>query len=68
MWRTRNRYPDPDSDGLRWAKAVDARATADLARVRDNTAEVDRISDSLRETLERNHFGESIELAFRRRP
>ncbi|WP_405490501.1 hypothetical protein [Nocardia sp. NBC_00511] len=67
MWRRRSRHIDFNPEDLDRARAADACAAADLARVRALWPEVDRVANDAHELLSRNHFGESIELAFERR-
>lgn len=66
MWLRRKTDRPPSAEALA-ARERDARADEELRQVRALWPVVNRIGDQLEEALVRNHFGESIELAFRRR-
>lgn len=70
MWLTRNRpdftVPPPSrTDGQ--ATAARLRAERDLTTARAQTGEAIRLAGSLHDLRVQNHFGESVEAAFKRR-
>ncbi|WP_458793966.1 DUF7620 family protein [Nocardia puris] len=66
MWR-RRRQSDHESDATRRARAAAQEAAEARRQVDEQWPDVQRISRALNTALSRNHFGESIELALRRR-
>jgi hypothetical protein len=68
MWpRRRKTNPPPEPEDLQRARAADERATNELRQVRDQWPIVNHLHAELEYVLRRNHFGESIEEAFRRK-
>lgn len=59
-WKHRDEDRDPDE-----AKRARVDAERKLREVRDQWPEVHRVSESLRESVRQNHFGEAIEAIFK---
>lgn len=66
MWRRRSKSR-AESDATREARVSAQRAEAERRRIEAQWPSVQRISAQLNHAIERNHFGESIELALRRK-
>lgn len=64
MWRRRSRS---ESDSTRCARAAAERAAAQHRRVDAQWPAVEKIAGQVDTALKGNHFGESIELAMRRK-
>ena len=65
MWRRRSK--SRESAATREARVSAERAKAERRRVEAQWPAVQRLSGQLNTAIERNHFGESIELAWLRR-
>lgn len=66
MWRRRTDHTQ-ESDELQRARAEKERAQRQLESAQRAGEKVDRVADAVATLIRRNHFGESIELAFRKR-
>ncbi|AHH16600.1 hypothetical protein NONO_c18000 [Nocardia nova SH22a] len=68
MWRRRSKpVARPEPEDLRRAREANERADADLAQARAQWGTVNQLHAEYEKVLERNGFGESIEIAFRRK-
>lgn len=68
MWpRRRKTSTPPEPEDLQEARAADAQATDELRQIRAHWPVVNHLHAELEFVLRRNHFGESIEEAFRRK-
>jgi hypothetical protein len=68
MWRRRNNPPPrPEPAEVRRAREADERADAELRHARAQWDIVNQLHDEYVEVLKRNGFGESLEIAFRRK-
>lgn len=65
MWRRRKRTEEPEA--VRQARETAARATAERRAIERAWDDVKTVSRGINSALERNGFGESIELTFKRR-
>jgi hypothetical protein len=67
MWRRRTSKRIEESPAVEAARREVERAKADREKVRRQWSTVNRIVGEVQDEVERNHFAESIQIAFQRR-
>lgn len=67
MWLRRPRKPDTEPDEVRRAREAAEHAIREQAAIEAQAPAAQAIGAALRDALARNHFGEQIDAAFRRR-
>jgi hypothetical protein len=71
MWRRRQSNPDreteTESEDVRRAREAAEAAISERRRIEAQAPAAEAIGATLRDAISRNHFGEQIDAAFRRR-